>query len=193
MKKVPILTVLLLCAVISLTGCGGYTIDSRPNVSNPQGSNNTAANAADNTAAGNTTPPSSNQSGSGTGSASAAQPASPSNGSIDTKLVGHWTHTVYYYNPSYYSRQWYLYLNEDGTFLCFMITTAEYSYKGNYSVADGKLYFTNVVFTNDKMTKDQSDSWVDYTFGSDSNGKERLEVTNSGNSFTGSSWWSREQ
>jgi len=114
-------------------------------------------------------------------------------GTNEQKLVGHWRDNVYnvYYDDWEY---WHLYFNKDGTFVWFLVTITEYSYKGNYSVSDGKIYFTNLVFTNDDYKTNKPDTWVAYIFATDSQGKEQLRFDSSESGcFTGSSWWYREQ
>jgi hypothetical protein len=111
-------------------------------------------------------------------------------GNIDLKLVGHWTTTRYNTNPiSYNYYHWYI--NKDGTFNYFMVTTAEYSYKGNYSVSNGKIYFTNVLFTNSDLKINKPDSYVNYVIEPDSKGNERLKISNTGGCFMGSPSWSK--
>ena len=106
------------------------------------------------------------------------------------KLVDHWTRTI---GSNFY--HWFI--NKDGTFHYFKVSAAEYSYKGNYTASDGKIYFTKVVFTSgsidggDDYVNNEPDSWVEYEFALDSDGKEQLRITNSGGSFTGSTWWYR--
>ena len=107
------------------------------------------------------------------------------------KWVGRWYSNVLTYS-GYGTPKWnyyHLFLNEDGTFTYFLISTAEYSYKGKYSVSNGKIYFKNVVFTNDDYKRTEPDSYVDYVFAKDSAGKEQLRFSNTENSFTGSKWW----
>ncbi len=104
------------------------------------------------------------------------------------KLIGHWTKGSFDSLGNY--KYYHLYINKDGTFNYFMVTTAEYSYKGNYSASNGKIYFKNVVFTNGEYKENKEDSWVTYVLEPDSEGNELLKITN-GNSFMGSPWWSR--
>ena len=110
-------------------------------------------------------------------------------GKIDTKLVGNWTYT------SSVSTIWTWIFVKDGTFHFHLTSSAEYSYKGKYSVSDGKIYFTNVVFTNAASTpvykKDEPDSWVDYVIERDTHG-DLLKIDNTGKSFTGSPWLRRQ-
>ncbi len=113
------------------------------------------------------------------------------NENTDPKWVGHWYDNNLDTNMEW--EYWHLYLNRDGTFTYFLVTTAEYSYKGNYSVSDGKIYFKNVIFTNDDYKENKPDSYVDYVFANDSNGKEQLRLSNTGASFTGSTWWYRAE
>jgi len=115
----------------------------------------------------------------------------PPSGNTGPKITGHWQNNsidVVWGGWDYY--HWYL--NEDGTFNYFLITTAEYSYKGNYSVSNGKIYFTNVVFTNADESWDKPDSWVDYEIVLNSQGNEELRISNtSGENWMGSPWWDR--
>ncbi|MDR2232227.1 MAG: hypothetical protein LBE56_03770 [Tannerella sp.] len=112
-------------------------------------------------------------------------------GETDSKLIGTWERSAP--DPQNYWHYYIWNINKDGTFYWLMSTTAEYSYKGNYSVSDGKIYFTNVVFTNDDLVRNERDSYVDYKFGTDSEGKERLEISNTGDSWMGSPWWYRTE
>ena len=108
---------------------------------------------------------------------------------IDPKVVGQWNRNVVSGNGT--MRYWYWWLNTDGTFSYFLMTSAEYSYKGKYSTSEGKIYFTNVVFTNDDHKNNEPDSYVDYVILHDEWG-DQLRIDNTGSSFTGSTWWRRE-
>jgi len=108
----------------------------------------------------------------------------PPSGSIDQNLVSHWTRTI---GTDFY----HFYFREDGSFSWGKVSIAEYSYKGNYSVSNGKIYFTNVVFTNADKIFNEPDSYVDYVIEPDSQYGDQLKLDNTGNSFTGSTWWRR--
>jgi len=127
-----------------------------------------------------------------TGESSGTQPSQPPAANANSpKLAGHWEHSsidVVGGGWDYY--HWFLYA--DGTFNYNLVTTAEYSYKGNYSVSGGKIYFTNIVFTNDGESWDKPDSWVDYTFDVNEKGKDTLIISNtSGENWMGSPSWTR--
>jgi len=120
-----------------------------------------------------------------------SKPTTTNPPSNNSKLVGHWQNTSYDVVGRSWD-YWHLLLNADGTFNYFLVTTAEYTYKGDYSVSNGKIYFTNVVFTNDDYKGGKPDSWVDYELGFDSDGKEQLRITNtSGENWMGSPTWNR--
>jgi len=114
-------------------------------------------------------------------------------GKIDTKLVGHWERTDYVpvTNPKY----WHWLINKDGTFHYYLVSSAEYSYKGKYSVANGKINFTNVVFTNAGITpvhvSNEPNSWVSYEIVRDEFG-DQLRISDNEGSFTGATWWRRQ-
>ena len=108
----------------------------------------------------------------------------------EQKLVGQWICHSYSGGSWEY---WVWFINKNGTFLYFLAEGKEYSYKGNYSVSDGKIYFTNIVFTNDNYVANKPDQWVGYKLATTSEGKEQLQLNASisGGCFTGSSYWLR--
>jgi len=106
------------------------------------------------------------------------------------KLVGHWYDNSYNVMGGYWE-YWHWYINKDGTFHYLLITTAEYSYKGKWSASKGKIYFKDVVFTNDDYKANRTDSYVDYVFAKDSKGVEQLRISNTGGCWMGSPWWYR--
>jgi hypothetical protein len=118
------------------------------------------------------------------------QQQTTTSGNIDSLLLGRWTYTSY--NSGFTYSYWHWVFNDDGTFNFFLVSTAEYSYKGNFSASGGKITFTNVVFTNDNLKKNEPNSWVGYTIERDSGGKDKLMISNDGDSFTGSPSLSRE-
>lgn len=112
--------------------------------------------------------------------------------STNSKLVGTWNRN-YYYKPGQMDTYYWL-IKKDGTFNYYLITTAEYYYKGKYSVSNGRIYFTNVVFTNAGLTpvhvSNEPESWVSYDIVHDDWG-DQLRISNNEGSFTGASWWRR--
>jgi hypothetical protein len=113
------------------------------------------------------------------------------NGKIDTKLVGRWTRSSGGASPSTF----YWLINNDGTFHYYLVSSAEYSYRGKYSASNGRIDFTNVVFTNAGMTpihvSNEPDSWVSYEIVRDDWG-DQLRISNNEGSFTGATWWRRD-
>ena len=110
-------------------------------------------------------------------------------GKNDSKVVGTWTrHNVSpleYYNFVF---------DKNGNFNYYIVgTLSEYSYKGNYSVSDGKIYFTKVVFTNGDYKANEPDSNAGYEIEVDKDG-ELLRLDSSvGKSFMGATTWRRSQ
>jgi len=87
---------------------------------------------------------------------------------------------------------YYLTFYEDGTFYYLYVTTAEYSYKGTYSIANGRIYFKNVVFTNGDKKYDEKDSDIKYVIELDSEGKEKMKISETANNWMGDQTWSRK-
>ena len=107
-------------------------------------------------------------------------------GKTNSKLVGTWTrHDI---SPLTYFD---FTFNKDGTFFYLRKTTAEYSYKGNYSVSDGKIYFTKVVFTNGEYKADEPNSHAGYEIVVDKDGDQLRLDSSVGKSFMGATTWRR--
>ena len=115
------------------------------------------------------------------------------NGKNEQKLIGRWV-TGSTSSGIYYPNSRYLLINKDGTFSYYHVTSAKYSYDGKYSVSDGKIYFTNVVFSNDGysvgFTKEEPNSSVNYKIEVGKEG-EQLIIDNTGGCFMGSPTFSR--
>ena len=109
-------------------------------------------------------------------------------GKIDSKVVGTWTrHNVSpleYYNFVF---------DKNGYFNYYIVgTLSEYSYKGNYSVSDGKIYFTKVVFTNGDYKANEPDSHAGYKIEVDKDGDLLRLDSSVGKSFMGATTWRRK-
>jgi hypothetical protein len=108
-------------------------------------------------------------------------------GKNDSKVVGTWTrHNVSpldYYNFVF---------DKNGNFNYYILGTLdEYSYKGNYSVSDGKIYFTNVVFTNGDYKNNEPNSHAGYKIEVDKDGDLLRLDSSVGQSFMGATTWRR--
>ncbi|MCL2623389.1 MAG: hypothetical protein FWD31_06955, partial [Planctomycetaceae bacterium] len=115
----------------------------------------------------------------------------PPDRNIDAALVGVWRHTTY--DVIARSTDIYLwFLNKDGTFKLALVTSRkDYFHEGNYSVSDGKIYLSNVVFTNDDYVGNKPDSQVRFVAGRDSEGKEQLEISRVLDGFAPNGTWFR--
>ena len=109
--------------------------------------------------------------------------------SANSKLVGDWQRDVPDVLGNMKWKYYHFLFNKDGTFHYFLVSSSEYSYKGKYSVSNGKIYFSNVVFRNGDYKTNEPNSWVEYVIAPTSKGNEQLKLQNSGESFTGSTWW----
>ncbi|MCL2159241.1 MAG: hypothetical protein FWH48_07540, partial [Oscillospiraceae bacterium] len=118
----------------------------------------------------------------------------PPSGNIDPQLIGHWE-SGGYSGGYYYSELFHWFFFENGTFYYYRVTTSLYAYSANYTVSNGRIYFTNVVFANDGYQEgyrnNEPDSYVDYEifveyFENRGQDVERLKIDNTGGCWTGS-------
>ena len=113
--------------------------------------------------------------------------ATPSSGNIDSNLIGHWVGSGNSGGSYYVELNHYFFFN-DGAFYYYSLVGKLYARSGNYSVSDGSIYFTNVVFANDGyqegFRRDEADSFVDYEIIADPS-SEQLKVSNTGGNWMG--------
>ena len=87
------------------------------------------------------------------------KPTDPPSGNIDSALLGRWDYEYSFYDwasgLTLKSGQRY-YFYDNGRFIFFNISTTQFKYEGNYSVSDGKIYFTDRVL-HKPGTKAQSE------------------------------------
>ena len=87
--------------------------------------------------------------------------------------------------------------NEDGTFKLVLLTRLpdDYYHKGNYSISNGKITFTNIVFIRERYNVERKipDTVVDFVFRLNSDGKEEFDLNKitSGTNWFGTTTWKR--
>ena len=90
---------------------------------------------------------------------------------IDKKLVGLWHHRQA--KPNYVWVTWIYYFSNDGK---FSLIEDEKTVEGKYRVANGKVYFTNMIWRpNEEYSEKISDTTVEYKFDKE-DGKEVLKI-----------------
>ena len=105
--------------------------------------------------------------------------------------MGVWAQNFIDTSSGYFSNDNYLWhIKADGTFNFVLVSSKDYYYTGNYSVSNGRIYLTNVVFTNDGYVGDKPNSDVGYVIEVNSEGKEQL-VIEINDCFVNSGAWDR--
>jgi len=92
---------------------------------------------------------------------------SPTSGSIDTKLMGHWQYKTNKFSNKVYSEVWEnFYFYDNGNFIYVYVGETQHKTVGKYDVSDGKVYFTDrlryKVENVDTQVKNLLDFGIDY-------------------------------
>ena len=114
----------------------------------------------------------------------------------NSKLAGKWSNLNYDF-AARSSDLRIMTLNEDGTFKLDLLTGVpnEYYHKGHYSVSNGKITFTNIVFVRERynIARSEPDTVVEYEFRINSDGKDKFDLNKvlSGDNWMGGTTWVR--